>query len=31
MHLITEVLRMAAQGLSYRQMGQSLGIIASTI
>jgi transposase len=31
MRRITEVLRLAAQGLSYRQIGQSLGISASTI
>ena len=31
MRRITEVLRLAAQGLSYRQIGQSLGTSASTI
>lgn len=31
MRRITEVLRLAAQGLSYRQIGQSIGISASTI
>ena len=31
MRQITEVLRLAAQGLSYRQIGQSVGISASTI
>jgi transposase len=31
MRRITEVLRLAAQGLSYRQIGQSVGISASTI
>jgi transposase len=31
MRRITEVLRLAAQGLSYRQIGQSLSISASTI
>src|SRR5687767_6756909 len=31
MRRITEVLRLAAQGLSYRQIGQSVGISASTV
>ncbi len=31
MRRIMEVLRLAAQGLSYRQISQSLGISASTI
>ena len=31
MRQITEVLRLAAQGLSYRQIGQSVGISASTV
>jgi transposase len=31
MRQITEVLRLAAQGLSYRQIGQSLNISPSTI
>ncbi|MPZ13491.1 MAG: IS21 family transposase [Chloroflexi bacterium] len=31
MRQITEVLRLAAQGLTYRQIGQSVGISASTV
>jgi DNA-binding CsgD family transcriptional regulator len=31
MRQITEVLRLAAQGLSCRQLGQSVGISASTV
>ena len=31
MRRITEVLRLAAQGLSYRQIGQSLNVSASTV
>ena len=31
MRQITEVLRLNAQGLSYRQVGQSVGISASTV
>jgi DNA-binding NarL/FixJ family response regulator len=31
MRRITEVLRLAAQGLSYRQIGQSVGVSASTV
>jgi len=31
MRQITEVLRLSAQGLSYRQIGQSVGISASTV
>ena len=31
MRQITEVLRLAAQGLSFRQIGQSVGISASTV
>jgi Homeodomain-like domain/Rhodanese-like domain len=31
MRRVTEVLRLAGQGLSYRQIGQSVGISASTV
>jgi DNA-binding CsgD family transcriptional regulator len=31
MRQITEVLRLAAQGISYRQIGQSLNVSPSTV